>query len=394
MGIVPVDNTRATTVVVERNVGEKGRVRPSHHADGTKTRFKNPWPSFRFALELNDTQIIFTQMFNSPNVPDNLTEHIPSCKPDWGAGVSPESVKATWLGHACYLVELPTPAGAARGPRILFDPVLSHRCAPVQWVGPGRLLPTPCAMEDVPEVDIICISHNHYDHMDFPTLSTIFAMHRPHVFAPLGNAVHLAAAGIAPTHIHILDWWEAASVSLVLPRQTPSEKGTAVRAEIRVTCTPCQHTSSRGAFDRWHTLWSSWAIEDVPQSDALARKVYFAGDTAYRTVREGEDEDAVPRCPAFAEIGEHFAGFDLALLPIGAYEPRAMWSNLHASPTDAVEIFKDVRARKALAMHWGTWVLTTEPTMEPPALMRAAAAKAGLAEGAFDVCGLGETKFI
>ncbi|KAI0827727.1 N-acyl-phosphatidylethanolamine-hydrolyzing phospholipase D [Trametes gibbosa] len=402
MSSAAAESIRAETVVVEQKVGHKEQSRPSHHADDTKTRFKNPWPSFRSQRPSQWLTFFFAQIFNSPKVPDDLAARIPSREPDWGATLSPDGVKATWLGHASFLVELPTPAGAARGPRILFDPVLSHRCAPVQWAGPARLLPTPCAMEDVPEVDVICISHNHYDHMDAPTLRTIFAAHRPHVFAPLGNAAHLAGAGIAPSHVHILDWWDAAALSVSLPPLSTARAGAgakesiAVRADIRVTCTPSQHTSNRGPFDRWHTLWSSWAVEDVPAlaSPAPARKVYFAGDTGYRTVREGEDEDTVPRCPAFAEIGRRFEGFDIALLPIGAYAPRAMWSNLHASPADAVEIFKDVRARKALAMHWGTWILTTEPTMEPPALMRAAAAKAGLAEGAFDVCGLGETRVV
>ncbi|KAH9859177.1 N-acyl-phosphatidylethanolamine-hydrolyzing phospholipase D [Lenzites betulinus] len=386
----------AATVVIEQKALQKDQQRPSHHADNAGTRFKNPWPSYRDQRPSQWLTFFFSQMFrlNAPKVPDDLDARIPSQVPDWGAGAPRQGVKATWLGHACYLVELPTPAGAARGPRILFDPVLSHRCAPVQWVGPERLLPTPCTMEDIPEVDVICISHNHYDHMDSPSLRTIFAAHKPQIFAPLGNAAVLVGAGIAPSHVHTLDWWDAASLALALP--DAHSPGDAVRAEIRVTCTPAQHTSSRGPHDRWHTLWSSWAVEDVPEPDmgTSARKVFFAGDTGYRTVREGEDEERVPRCPAFKEIGARFGGFDLALLPIGAYAPRAMWSNVHASPADSVEIFKDVRARRALAMHWGTWILTSEPLMEPPELMRAAAAKAGLEEGAFDICGLGETKVV
>ncbi|KAI0629649.1 beta-lactamase superfamily domain-containing protein [Trametes polyzona] len=216
----------------------------------------------------------------------------------------------------------------------------------------------------VPE-DVVCISHDHYDHMDFPTLRTIYARHQPHIFAPLGNRGHLRSIGIPDSHIHILDWWDASTVTVLLPA-SPSvkEDGTgSVQATFTVTCTPSQHTSSRTAFDRWHTLWSSWAITEVlpeptsnsksSESTRAARRVYFAGDTGYRTVWEGEDEASVPRCPAFAEIGERLGPFDLALLPIGAYAPREMWSNVHASPADAVEIFRDVRAKKALAMHWG-----------------------------------------
>jgi len=123
--------------------------------------------------------------------------------------------------------------------------------------------------------------------------------------------------------------------------------------------------------------------------------VYFAGDTAYRTVRDGEGEDKAPVCPAFAEVGERFGGFDMALLPIGchAYSPRDVMSTMHASPADAVRIFKDVKARKALAMHWGTWILTTEPVLEPPALLKNECEKAALGPDDLLVPVLGETVF-
>ncbi|KAI8978161.1 N-acyl-phosphatidylethanolamine-hydrolyzing phospholipase D [Trametes punicea] len=410
---------RATNAVVEQTASRKakGEGRPAHHVDDTMTRFTNPWPSFRLRSFSQFIAAMFAHILHGEKVPSDLSTLIPSRTPDWGAGQFPDQLKATWLGHACFLVELPTPKGASRGPRILFDPVLSHRCFPVQWVGPQRLLPTPCRAEDVPPVDVICISHNHYDHMDFPTLKTVYKLYQPHIFAPLGNAHHLRSIGIPDSHIHILDWWDACTVSLTLPRTHASSdddrspaagadaNGDGVQARFVVTCTPSQHTANRSIFDRWRTLWSSWAVEEVlqPSSTSTAgdtvaeggrapRKVYFAGDTGYRTVDNGEDEDTVPRCPAFAEIGEVLGPFDLALLPIGAYAPRWMWSFVHASPSDSVQIFKDIRARKALAMHWGTWELTMEPIMEPPKLLKKECAKAGLEEGTFDICGLGETR--
>ncbi|CDO77600.1 hypothetical protein BN946_scf184936.g25 [Trametes cinnabarina] len=394
---------RATNVVVgeARSLREQTKERPAHHLDDTQTRFANPWPSFRFQEKWQWVSGMFELTFKAPKVPNDLSARIPSRTPDWGAGSSPDKIKATWLGHACYLVELPTPKGALRGPRILFDPVLSHRCSPFQWAGPERLLPTPCPAEDIPAVDAICISHNHYDHMDLPTLRTVFGLHQPHIFVPLGNRDHLRSIDIPDSHIHTLDWWDARTVSLSLPHASPSnavdahERKTEAGVETAfvVTCTPAQHTANRGAFDRWRTLWASWAVEQVSPT-GKGSNVYFAGDTGYRTVRGGEDEDKVPRCPAFAEIGEKLGPFDLALLPIGAYAPRAMWSNLHASPSDAVQIFKDVRARRALPMHWGTWTLTIEPPLEPPELLKKECAKEGLAEGTFDVTGLGETRFI
>ncbi|KAI0765699.1 N-acyl-phosphatidylethanolamine-hydrolyzing phospholipase D [Trametes elegans] len=372
--------------------------RPAHHADDKETRFQNPWPSFRYQKPSHWISAFWTLATSSPKAPNDLATLIPSRTPDWGVGAAPEGLKATWLGHACYLVEFPTPEGAARGARVLFDPVLSHRCSPSQWVGPARLLPTPCPVEDIPAVDAICISHNHYDHMDAPTLLTVFEKHKPHIFAPLGNLQHFVELGIPKSHIHLLDWWDVGTVSVSLPGKSDAAdpSGAGVPMSFAVTCTPAQHTANRSPFDRWRTLWASWAAREVLPSDSerTPRRVYFAGDTGYRTVWDGEDEDVVPRCPAFKEIGEKLGPFDLALLPIGAYAPRAMWSNLHSSPADAVEIFKDIRAKRALAMHWGTWTLTTEPTMEPPQLLKEASAKAGLGEGAFTICGLGETTVV
>ena len=188
----------------------------------------------------------------------------------------------------------------------------------------------------------------------------------------LNNANYLSKALRTPhSHIHELDWWDERHLRVALPSKLTN--GTAVGAEVRLSCTPSQHVSGRTAFDRRHALWAAWVLHDLHSH----KKVYFAGDTGYRTVRDGEDEDKVPVCPAFSETGERFGGFNLALLPIGcalgdrfysrpprmlmacptccrsAYEPRAVMSNMHASPADAVRIFKDLKAKKALAMHWG-----------------------------------------
>jgi N-acyl-phosphatidylethanolamine-hydrolysing phospholipase D len=132
----------------------------------------------------------------------------------------------------------------------------------------------------------------------------------PHFFAPLGNAPHLESLKIPKDHVHALDWWESRQVDLKLP----SSNGD-IPTSFKITCTPCQHFAGRGLGDRFNTLWGSWAIENKDSGDSS--KVWFAGDTGYRRVIKGENEDEVPVCPAFKEIGEKFGGFDLAMIPIG-----------------------------------------------------------------------------
>ena len=195
--------------------------------------------------------------------------------------------------------------------------------------------------------------------MDAATLKTVWDLYQPRFFAPLGNMPHFAAIGIPASHVSLLDWWEESAVSVSLPPAAPKGSeghpgDSPAKGSFVLACTPAQHTANRTPFDRWQTLWASWAvIEDSHSAARAPKKVYFTGDTGYRTVLPGEDENAVARCPAFAEVGERFRGFDLAMIPIGAYGPRDMWSGLHASPSDAMEIFKDIRARRAIGMHWG-----------------------------------------
>ena len=155
--------------------------------------------------------------------------------------------------------------------------------------------------------------------MDLPTLHSLLAnpSSAAHIFVALNNAAYLSNALSLPrTRVHDLDWWDERILTVALPAAEPAAEP--VRTNVRVTCTPAQHDSNRTLFDRWRTLWASWVVEELaPAHGGIGKRVYFGGDTGYRTVRDGEDESKSPVCPAFKEIGERFSGFDIAMLPIG-----------------------------------------------------------------------------
>ena len=250
-------------------------------------------------------------------------------------------------------------------------------------------------------MDAVVISHNHYDHMDHPTLKRIQAQHpNAHYFVPLKNKKWFLESGFSQEQVTELDWWEERDMKLqaekpeVGAKDGTSPPGSQNSIMARISCLPCQHQSARSAFDRCHTLWASWSVESG------GKKVWFGGDTGYRAVPElpkdvddyGPDH-AYPHCPAFKDIGKFRGPFDLGLIPIGAYEPRVVMSSIHANPFDSVNIFKDTQCRRAMGIHWGTWVLTEEDVMEPPRVLKKALARGGLAEkGVFDTCDIGETR--
>ncbi|KIP07586.1 hypothetical protein PHLGIDRAFT_105453 [Phlebiopsis gigantea 11061_1 CR5-6] len=360
--------------------------RPAHWANEQGTTFKNPWPSFRAHDWQDQYYIVFQWSKRIPKIPDDIATLLPVAKPTWGldADASRDSMKVTWLGHATVLLEMPARTSInsedplpnpPRGIRILFDPIFSERCSPVQFAGPKRITPSPCQVPDLPEIDAVVFSHDHFDHLDANTLRALLARpHPPHVFAPAGNAPTLHALGVPAARCHILDWWESRRLDL--------PGGPAVD----LTCTPAQHNSGRAFSDRFfdaRTLWASWAVEEVI--------AYFGGDTGYRATRDGVPEADTPSCPAFAEIGARFGGFDVAFLPIGAYKAPRFMSPVHCSPRDSVQVFRALGAKRALGIHWGTFILGEEGIMDPPREVKEEAAEAGLEEDAFTTCGIGET---
>lgn len=206
--------------------------------------------------------------------------------------------------------------------------------------------------------------------------------------------------GLGIKQVTEMDWWENASLtmeraSIGTETEMEHETGGPQRIVAQVTCLPSQHASGRSATDKDQTLWASWAIASGGKS------VWFAGDTGYRAVPElpedvddyGPDYKHLPRCPYFKQIGQLYGPFDLGLIPIGAYKPRYMLSGWHANPYDAVEILRDTRCKAAVAIHWGTWTLSTEGVDEPPKTLKAALKKAGIEEtGVFDVLAIGESR--
>jgi N-acyl-phosphatidylethanolamine-hydrolysing phospholipase D len=255
----------------------------------------------------------------------------------------------TWVGHASLLIQLD-------GLNILTDPMWSERASPVQFAGPRRHPAPGIAFEDLPPLDVVLQSHNHYDHLDSATVRHLVRSHREASwFVPLGLASFVQKRGARAGAIVELDWWQESSVR-----------------SLRITATPAQHFSSRGIGDRGDTLWCGFAL-----TGSNARRVYFAGDTGYH--------------PEFGTIGERCGPFDVALMPIGAYEPRWFMRYLHMNPEEAVAAFRSLNARVMVPMHWGTFKLTDEAMDEPPIRARAAWDAAGLPPSGYRQLAHGET---
>jgi L-ascorbate metabolism protein UlaG (beta-lactamase superfamily) len=254
----------------------------------------------------------------------------------------------TWLGHACFLLRL-------AGRTVLLDPFLSEFAGPRPRLGPRRFTPPALAVERLPPIDILIVSHNHYDHLDAPTIEALAGRRSIEVVVPLRLGRFFRRRGYRK--IHELDWGQQVRLGAVT-----------------VTALPAVHFSRRGPFDHNKTLWASFAVASP------SRRVWFSGDTAYG--------------PVFGPVGDRFGPFDLALLGIGAYAPRALMANRHATPEQAVRIGRDLGAATLLGMHWGSLVLTDEPPFEPPARFLAAGRAAGYADDRLWIMRIGETRAI
>lgn len=238
----------------------------------------------------------------------------------------------TWIGHATMLVQM-------EHQTFLTDPIWAERASPLSFAGPKRFQPPGVSLDDLPPIDFVVVSHNHYDHLDLDTLREISERNPDaRFFVPLDNGDLLREEGIR--NVEEMGWGQVAR-----------------SGDLEIHCLPTQHWSRRGVFDGMKALWSSWAVVGPGE------RFYFAGDTGYFS--------------GFRDIGDRLGPFDLAAVPIGAYRPREMMKVFHMDPAEAVQAGRDLKARALIGMHYGTFDLSDEPPSEPPELFRSAGRVAG-----------------
>jgi L-ascorbate metabolism protein UlaG (beta-lactamase superfamily) len=287
-------------------------------------RFVNPqpldnrfWPAVRGALHMSPDV--------SPNAPPPLAVAPAGVKPPPASGL-----RATWLGHSTVLVEID-------GQRVLTDPVWSGRASPFGWVGPRRWYAPPLALGDLPPIDAVVISHDHYDHLDEDTIAAMKDW--PTVFVvPLGVGAHLASWGIPEARIVELDWWGRTRVGA-----------------LEIVCTPARHASGRMVIDDDAKLWAGYALVGA------THRVYYSGDTGL--------------FPALRDIGARLGPFDLTMIEVGQYGQA--WPDWHLGPEQAVRAHQMVRGRVMLPVHWGAFALAYHGWTEPIERALAAGAAAG-----------------
>jgi L-ascorbate metabolism protein UlaG (beta-lactamase superfamily) len=310
----------------------------SDHYDGR--RFLNPGGSAgRTLWDVLRWKIAGTRKPWPKHVVDVLPKAAPTSPP-------PGCVAVTFVNHSTFLLQ-------GGGIAMLTDPIWSERCSPVTWAGPRRARPPGVPFAALPTIQFVLLSHNHYDHMDIPTLRRLENGFQPQIIAPLGNGRYLRRHGLR--RVQELDWWD--SIQL--------QQG------LEVTLTPAQHFSARGLFDRDRALWGGFWLRFAGQ------QVYFAGDTGY--------------AGHFRQIRERIGRPDLALLPIGAYEPRWFMHIAHMNPEEAVRAHCDLGASRSIGTHFGTFQQTDEGIDEPVTELAAARAAANIDADEFGVLGFGES---
>uniref|UniRef100_A0A4W3J4Q5 N-acyl-phosphatidylethanolamine-hydrolyzing phospholipase D n=1 Tax=Callorhinchus milii TaxID=7868 RepID=A0A4W3J4Q5_CALMI len=325
---------------------------------GENGRFVNPWPTWKppaFTSVLK-WALMEKDHSNIPSSKEELDEALPIVEPYFVkdpelVGRTGNGIRVTWMGHASLMVEM-------EGLVILTDPIFSQRASPVQFLGPKRFRSPPCALSQLPTIDAVVISHTHYDHLDYNTVVSLNERFGSDLrwFVPLGLLDWMQKCGCE--NVIELDWWEENCV--------PGHD------DITFVFTPVQHWSKRTVTDDNKVLWGSWCVLGP------WNRFFFAGDTGY--------------CVAFEQIGKRYGPFDLAAIPIGAYEPRWFMKYQHVNPEEAVRIHIDVQAKKSVGIHWGTFALANEYYLEPRSKLEEARERYGLKPEDFFVLKHGESK--
>ena len=330
--------------VAEEERSEVKHPSAHHTMNGFRNVYQNPEHGFgsllRWKLGLGPneaTAIPQAQMI--PYVPDIA---IPNYQ--WIYNPDPDKIQITWIGHSTFLIQV-------EGINILTDPIFNGNSSPVIGIGPKRHSPPGIPFDRLPPIDAVLQSHNHYDHLDLYTVKKLGD--KPRYFIPLKLGQWFQDQKI--TNYAEMDWWDASMF-----------KG------IRIVSVPIQHFSGRSLNDRNKTLWTGWVLE------TKRGKIFFAGDTGYS--------------PHFREIRDKLGPMRLALLPIGAYQPRWLMKTVHMDPPDAVSAHKDLQAKQSIGIHWGTFKLTDEPLGEPPLYLKKVMKGALMREDSFLVMKFGETR--
>jgi len=315
---------------------------PAHHVAGgfrnTNPAFALPegWTRWTFFARRAWTSAVVPRSFDAPRVTnDGAAIRAPSTEP-----------RITWIGHSSLLVQL-------EDVNILTDPQWGTHASPLSWAGPRRLSPPGLAFEDLPRIDVVVISHDHYDHLDLPTVKRLADARDPLFLVPLGLGSWFAENGI--TRVEELDWWQAREYR-----------------RLKFVCVPAQHFSQRTPWDKNRRLWASWAVIGE------TRRFYFGGDTGYFA--------------GFREVGQRLGPFDLSAIAIGAYLPPAIMRFTHTTPEQAVQASVDLQSRVLLGIHWGAFDLADEPLDEPPGRMLAEAQRRGMGADRAWILRIGETR--
>lgn len=318
------------------------------------SRFANPWPGLE-RQGLGDLLRWTLERRAHLSVSREEIQCLMSAPPAFIVPrAAPTTLTATWVGQTTVLLQL-------GGLNILTDPIWSYRASPVSFAGPRRFSAPGITFDSLPVIDLVIISHDHYDHLDSATVRRLVSRFPAAAWrVPLGVGAFVRARGA--TDVEELSWHETSAVG-----------------GVRLTCVPAKHFSGRGLFNRNQTLWCGWAIS------AKGRSVFFAGDTALH--------------PSFADIGRRYGPFDLALMPIGAYDPRWFMRSVHMDPEECVEAVAllaecDGKTPNLLATHWGTFKLTDEPLDEPPVRVQRAWQAAGLPAEKLWILYFGQTRTV